>query len=83
MTIHHGPIEDLINVHRITADKDVILYLKNADDNFTEGLFYLAKRYGRSEFVFREEKYELVKNRDGSFKATKMVDYHLTSEAFS
>ncbi len=80
---HRQPIFELINVHRVQAPKDVMLFLKNAEKDFVEGLFYTAKRYGRSSFYFAETNYEIHKNKDSSFTVVVSESQTLTPESLS
>ncbi len=77
------PKRELINVHQVEGNKDAILYLKNADHNVVEGLFYTAKRYGISTFIFQDQRYDLVRNKDFSFTVRLSDDQVLTPESFS
>lgn len=74
---------ELINVHRVNGDKDAILFLKNAEHEFVEGLFYYAKRYGHSEFYFRDTQYEIIRNKDSSFTISLSPEQDLNIEAFA
>lgn len=78
-----APQFELINVHRVIGDKEVMKFLKNADHEFVEGLFYTAKRYGRSEFFFQDLKYEMLRNRDFSFTVQVAVEQDFSTEQFS
>ncbi len=77
------PKRELINVHQIEGDKEAIIYLKNADHNVVEGLFYTAKRYGLATFVFNGLQYEMARNRDFSFIVRLSEDQNLTPETFA
>lgn len=77
------PTFELINVHRVQADKDVMLFLKNAEKDFVEGLFYTAKRYGRSSFQFKGETFDIKKNKDSSFTILLSENQNLTPESLS
>lgn len=71
---------ELINVHQVVGDKDVIRYLKNADHDVVEGLFYQAKRYGLVQFWFEDQQYDLVRNRDFSFSVRLTENQNLSPE---
>lgn len=77
------PRREMINVHQVQGDKDAVMYLKNADHDVVEGLFYTAKRYGISTFIFQDQRYDLVRNRDFSFTVRLSDDQVLTPESFS
>lgn len=77
------PQVELINVHQVRGDKDAIVYLKNADHDFVEGLFYTAKRYGRSNFEFRDLQYDMIKNKDSSFTIQLAEEQEVTTEQFA
>lgn len=74
---------ELINVHQVKGEKDVIIFLKNADHEFVEGLFYQAKHYGQSIFYFRSLKYNITRNRDTSFTIAPSEDQDLATEAYA
>lgn len=74
---------ELINVHQVRGDKGAIIFLKNAEHDFVEGLFYHAKRYGRSEFFFRDEKYIITKNKDASFLIEPDEEQDVSTESFA
>jgi hypothetical protein len=73
----------LINVHQVLGDQAAIQYLRNADHEFTEGLFFTAKRYGYTTFMFNGEQYDIRRNHDVSFTVAKSVEQALTTESFS
>lgn len=77
------PKPELINVHQVYGDKDVIIFLKNADHNFVEGLFYTAKHYGHSEFEFRSMKYDIVRNKDSSFRIAISAEQDFNTEQYA
>ena len=77
------PTIELINVHQVRGDKDAILYLKNAEHEYVEGLFYNAKRYGKSEFYFRGSKYSMLHNKDASFSIELSADQEINTEEFA
>ncbi len=81
--LHDKPLVELINVHRVLGDKEAIIFLKNADHDFVEGLFYTAKRYGRSEFDFRGLKYDVVRNKDTSFTVRLSEEQNISTEQYA
>lgn len=74
---------ELINVHQVVGDADAITYLKNADHDVVEGLFYTSKRYGIATFIFQEQRFDLVRNKDFTFTVRLSDDQILTPEAFA
>ena len=74
---------ELINVHQIEGDKNAIIYLKSADHDIVEGLFYTAKRYGISTFIFQGQRFDLIRNRDFSFTVGLSDDQELNPESFA
>ncbi len=74
---------EMINVHRVFADKEIILYFRMSDPQMIEGLFYNAKRNRKTSFVYQGRTFDMTRNRDGSFtiKLSETQDY--TTEAFS
>lgn len=74
------PVIELINVHQVRGDKDAIIFLKEAEHEYVERLFYTAKKYGRSEFMFREDKYEILRNKDFSFTIQISPEQELYTE---
>lgn len=77
------PTFELINVHRVQADKEVMLFLKNAEKDYVEGLFYTAKRYGKSSFQYKGDTYDIKKNKDASFSIVFSENQNLTPESLS
>lgn len=77
------PEFELINVHRVKGDKDIITFLKNADHEYVEGLFYHAKRYGQTEFTWHGLKYILRRNKDTSFSIVLSEEQEITTEQFA
>lgn len=83
MALDRKPAFELINVHKVSGEKDAILFLKNSEKDIVEGLFYHAKRFGRAEFFFKDLKYEIVRNRDFSFTIGPSPDQEMTIEQFA
>lgn len=83
MRIDKQPTVELINVHRVIGDKDAIIFLKNADHNFVEGLFYQSKRYGEAEFYFQNLKYLVTRNKDFSFLIHLSDEQDVSTEQFA
>lgn len=77
------PTVELINVHRVIGDKDVIIYLKNADHDIVEGLFYQAKRYGHSRFQYHSLNYDIRRNKDFSFTIGVSEEQTISTEQFA
>lgn len=78
------PIADeLINVHRVHGPKNLIVYLRLADPEMTEGLFFQAKRTGQIDFPYEGKKYTLKKNKDGSFSLHVAKEQTFSVEEFS
>lgn len=63
-----------INVHAVNGDAEAIEYFRNADTHFVEGLFFFAKRYGRTEFNYKGHDYELLKNRNLTYTVQRKPD---------
>lgn len=76
------PRKELINVHQVMGDKDAIIYLKNADHDVVEGLFYTAKKYGTATFVFAGQRFDILRNKDFSFTIQLSESQELTPESF-
>ncbi len=76
------PRKELINVHQVMGDKEAIIYLKNADHDVVEGLFYTAKRYGKSTFDFAGQRFDILRNKDFSFTIQLSENQELTPESF-
>lgn len=76
------PRRELINVHQVEGDKNAIIYLKNADHEVVEGLFYTAKKYGKTTFIFSGSQYDILRNKDFSFTIQLSEDQELTPESF-
>ncbi len=74
---------ELINVHQVIGDKDVINYLKNSDHDVVEGLFYNAKRFGLATFVFQEQQYHITRNKDFSFTIELSEVQEVTPESLA
>ncbi len=74
---------EMINVHRVYADKEIILYFRMSDPQMIEGLFYNAKRNQKTSFEHLGRAYELIRNRDGSFTVQLSEVQNYTTEAFS
>lgn len=83
MPLPSKTITELINVHQVHGEKAAIIFLKSAEKDFVEGLFYTAKRYGRSEFFFRDQRYDVKRNKDASFTVAISEDQSLSTEAFA
>lgn len=80
---HQPPGFELINVHRVQAEKEIMLYLKNAEKDYVEGLFYTAKRYGKSSFQYKGDTYDIKRNKDSSFSIVFSENQNLTPESLS
>jgi hypothetical protein len=78
--LRREPTDELINVHRVRGDKEAIIFLKNAEHDLVEGLFYNAKRDGQSEFYFRDLRHVLTRNKDGSFTVGLAPNQEITIE---
>ena len=83
MSLNRKVEAEFINVHRVFGPKDVILFLKNAEHEYMEGLFYHAKHDRRVEFYFQSAKYEMVRNDDESFTIRLAEDQELTAESLT
>lgn len=81
-TRSENPFE-LINVHRVSGVPEIVQYLKNADHEVVEGLFYNAKHHGMVSFVYNGQRYDMIRNRDFSFTVALSADQELTPESFS
>lgn len=77
------PKIEMINVHQVHGDREAIIFLKNAEHNFVEGLFYKAKRFGQTDFYWRDTKYDIIRNRDFSFTINPSPDQGVTTEQFA
>jgi|GEM_PF-2880967 len=67
MAVAHQQTTRYVNVHMVRGAKEAIDYLLNTDAHLVEGLFWMAKRYGKTEFEYQGAVYELIKNRDLTF----------------
>lgn len=76
------PRPEYINVHQIHGDKNGILFLKNADHEYVEGLFYDAKQRGVAIFEANGLKYDLRRNKDFTFSVALSEDQVLFTEQF-
>lgn len=56
-----------VGVHKVTGDLDGIEFLRNADQNYVDSLFWFAKRYGFSEYSYDDETYVLRRRKDISY----------------
>ena len=74
---------EFINVHRVFGPKDVLMFLKNAEHDYMEGLFYHAKHEQHVEFFYQSARYEMVRNDDESFTVRLSEDQDLTAESLS
>lgn len=83
MTLDRKPVAEMINVHRVFGDKDVIVFLKLSEKDFVEGLFYNAKRTGRAEFFYRDLRHEIIRNKDTSFTVRLDPEQDFTIEQFA
>lgn len=63
----------LINVHAVNGDLEGIEYLRNADGHLVDGIFFFAKRYGRSEFEYRGRQYEILRNRNLTYTVKRVM----------
>lgn len=81
--LRRPPSFELINVHRVQAEKEIMLFLKNAEKDFVEGLFYTAKKYGKSSFQYKGDTYDILRNRDASFNIVYSENQNLTPESLS
>jgi hypothetical protein len=77
------PSFELINVHQVLAEKDIILYLRMGDPGFVESLFYKAKHTGQATFEYRGRIYEINRNKDGSYTAKLSEEQTFNTESFS
>ncbi|MFC1662613.1 hypothetical protein ACFL04_00405 [Patescibacteria group bacterium] len=53
-----------VGVHKVTGDLDGIEFLRNADQNYVDSLFWFAKRYGYSEYSYDDITYTLIRKKD-------------------
>lgn len=67
MAVKNPQTTRYVNVHQVRGDKTAIDFLLNTDAHTVEGLFWMAKRYGKTEFDYHGVIYELIKNRDLTF----------------
>lgn len=74
---------ELINVHRVQGPSEVVQFLKSADQEYVEGLFYNAKHVGQTSFPYAERTYDLVRNRDASFSVRLSPEQVVTTESLS
>lgn len=63
----------LINVHAINGDIEGIDFLRNADSHLVDGIFFFAKRYGRSEFEYHGRPYEVLRNRNLTYTVRRVM----------
>ena len=80
---HNVKRHELINVHQVIGDKDVINYLKNADHDVVEGLFYNAKRHGAARFDFGGQQYDIIHNKDFTFSIQLSETQDITPESMA
>lgn len=83
MPLDRAPQAELINVHKVYGYKDLVNFLKNSAHEFTESLFYASKRTGRAEFYYKNEKYLILRQDDGSFVISKDEEQNYSTEQFS
>lgn len=74
---------ELINVHQVTGERDVIYFLKNSEKDFVEGLFYQAKHTGQASFRYKDDRYLINRNKDYSFTIQVDPDQDITSESLA
>lgn len=80
----NGKVErELINVHIVNGDKEGIRYLKNAEHDLVEGLFYNAKHNGLSSFIYQGVQYDMVRNKDFSFTIRLSEEQRFSPESFA
>ena len=83
MTLDRPHVVEMINVHRVLGDKQAIIFLKNSEKDFVEGLFFKAKRFGSANFYFKDIKYDILRNKDYSFVILPNVDQDVSLEQFA
>lgn len=64
----------IVNIHQVNGDILAIEFLKNADFHWVEGLFLRAKKFGRTEFLYHEKQYEIIKNRNLTYTIQEMQE---------
>lgn len=64
----------LINVHQVNGDEDAIEFLRNADKEFVEGLFFQAKMFGVAPFEYDNRKHELSRNKNLTYTVKALED---------
>lgn len=83
MPLERPKINELINVHRVIGEKPAIIFLKNSEKDYVEGLFFQAKHMGTATFFFRDLKFEVIRNKDYSFTIRTSQDQELNAEQFA
>ena len=83
MALERPKITELINVHKVTGEKEAILFLKNAEKEFVEGVFYQAKHFGKGQFICKDVLYDVIRNKDYSFSILENPDQNLSSESLA
>jgi hypothetical protein len=63
----------LIGIHQVNGNISAIHFLQNADYKFVEGLFFMAKNYGRAQFEWTGDMYELIKNRNITYTVNRLT----------
>lgn len=67
-------VEGMINVHRVRGEEYAVEFLRNADKDLVEGLFFQAKMFARAEFMIENQQHELVRNKDLSYTVNALEE---------
>ena len=60
-----------IGVHSVKGSMDGIEFLKNASFKYVESLFWFAKRYKKSEFIYDGVMYVLERKEDVTYEVRR------------
>ncbi len=63
-----------VNVHLVNGDLRAIRFLRDADDEWVEGLFFQAKHTGHVEFAVEGVRYTIVRNRNLTYTVSELVE---------
>lgn len=74
---------EFINVHRVVAERPVIVYFRMGDPKAVEGFFFRCKRDGYCEFILRGKQYTMTKQQDGIFIVSLTEDRPAEPESYS
>ncbi len=64
----------MVNIHQVNGDVNAIEFLKYADFHWVEGLFLHAKQFGKVEFEFHGQMFNLIKNRNLTYTVEEVPE---------